>query len=51
MAKIIDIHNGFTTLVESTKSKFLKELKKIFRQLGISYSDPCCNDEFIAPVS
>lgn len=42
MSKIIDFKQGLTFYTTHKKSVFFKEVKKVLKQLGVSFVDNCC---------
>lgn len=51
MARVIDLPKGLTFHTDQVNSVFVKDLKKIFRNVGVSYTDLCCGDSFEASDS
>ena len=46
MAQVIDFPHGLVFHTEQKKSAFVKQLKKIFKNIGVTFEDECCSDSF-----
>lgn len=44
MAQVIDFPHGLPFHTDQKKSAFVKQLKKILKNIGVPYADTCCAD-------